>query len=692
MGKQMKILIVVPRFIDNFGEFHHFPIGLAYIASALKNAGHDVHGLNLNHHFGDVSELVAEYVGAHEIEACATGGLSPHLSAACDIFVGARQANPSILNICGGGLVSSDPDISLDLMDIDIGVIGEGEISIVDAIDTYRDGGDLKSVAGIVFKDESGKVVRTLNRPSVMDLATIPWPDYELLGIEKHLEMQSPYDNYFFECQPEGKPRSIDMISSRSCPFSCTFCFHPIGKVYRERPLDDFFAELEYLIDKYDVNMVIIVDELFSLRKARLHEFCERMKSYDVQWMVQLHVNSVDDDTLQAMYEAGSPVISFGVESMSQPVLDSMQKKSKKDRIDKALALTHKNRIGIRANLIFGDTAETIETANETMHWWALNKQYQVTLSVLQVFPGSPDYIMAVRDGLIDDRLEFSKKLQTDLIIANINRPNLRLMQFLINAYRNAILNPVLTSEIRVSEKQFPGRDIAYDIDWQCPTCSHENSAQRMIFSETMLDSFFIRLHCASCRSQWDIENGIRGRKQFHLPLTSKDAEQQAIEITSDPAKYDEFVEAAKRDLEATLEKHAQKRQADYAFKKLPRFADEITAAARDVIKGPFDPRRHVRFAHALGAVGIFGGCAMHLRQASLLDPGNDIYEGYLQSLMKSRDYEKHAGVYFVSVSDDAPVFRESRQTGEYNRKKEPAFPAYSRAGNRASLATDAAD
>ena len=435
----MKILIVVPRFVSNYGEFHHFPIGLGYIASSLKKAGHDVCGLNLNHHFGSISELVAGYVAEQGVEVCASGGLSPHLTMVCEILLAARSANPDILNICGGGLVSSDPEIAPDLMDIDIGVVGEGEQSIVEAVEAFRDGPNLAEIAGIVFRDADGKIVRTRNRPPVMDLATIPWPDYESLGIERHVEMQSPYDNYFFECQPDSRPRSIDMISSRSCPFSCTFCFHPIGKVYRERPLDEFFAELEYLIDKYRINMVIIVDELFSLRKARLQEFCERMKAYDVQWMVQLHVNSVDDETLTAMYESGSPVISYGVESMSQPVLDSMQKKSKKERIDQALFLTQKHRIGIRGNLIFGDTAETVETANETMSWWAKNTAYQVTLSRLQVYPGSSDYIMAVRDGLIDDRLRFATDLPIGLNIANMNMADIRFMNLLIFTYRSSI-------------------------------------------------------------------------------------------------------------------------------------------------------------------------------------------------------------------------------------------------------------
>lgn len=686
----MKVLIVVPRFVLNYGDFHHFPLGLAYIASSLKEAGHDVCALNLNHHFGPFWKLVSNYVKEHNVEVCATGGLSPFIKSVEAIFDAARLANPNIINICGGGLVSSDPEIALDLFDIDIGVVGEGEQSIVEAIAAYGDDDALANVGGIVFKDRSGKVVRTRNRQTVMDLSTIPWPDYELLGIEKYLEMQTPKDNYFFLHQPDSRPRSIEMISSRSCPFSCTFCFHPVGKVYRERSLDDFFAELDHLITRFNVNMVIVVDELFSLRKARLHEFCERIKAYGIQWMVQLHVSSVDNDTLKAMHDAGSPVISYGVESMSQPVLDSMQKKSKKDRIDQALALTYEHKIGIRANLIFGDTAETLETANESMGWWSQNHHYDISLVRLQVYPGSPDYIMAVRDELIDDRVEFSKILPIELNISNMNAANLKFMTDLMEVYDTTLLRPVFDPMVSVSELQIPGRSIAYDFIWSCPRCGHENESRGIIFKG--IDPGFLTLPCHSCRAPSDVENPAAGREQIELKLGSSLREGKSMEMVRSPKRYRATIEAARKELEINKVVNKQKRSLKYSFERQSNWVDELRAAAKDLQARPFDADRHVRFARVLATIRIFGGATMHLRQAMKLEPDNQTYAAYLRTLMGSASYEKHAGTYYLSVSDDAPPFRASRQTGEYNRKKEPAFPVYSRAGNRASVAADAAD
>lgn len=326
----MHILLVVPRYNAIWGEFYQFPLGLGYISSAMKKAGHKVSSLNLNHHHGAVEDLVAAKVKEHNPDVCATGGLSPFLALLQEIFTAARRAKPDIINLAGGGVVSGEPGVILDVADIDIGVIGEGEITVVELLACLESKEcNLESIQGIVFKDKNKKIVQTEPRPPIKDLSSVSWPDYEALEYELNVVAQRGLDSYFFHSCETNKPRSIDMITSRSCPFRCKFCFHPIGKVYRERPLDDVFAEIDYLVSRYHVNMLGLIDELFSLRRNRLLEFCERIKPYNLKWMIQLHVLSASEDVLTALKGAGCTYISYGIESMSQPVLDSLQKKSK---------------------------------------------------------------------------------------------------------------------------------------------------------------------------------------------------------------------------------------------------------------------------------------------------------------------------------------------------------------------------
>jgi len=606
----VRVLIVVPRFVSK-GDFYQFPLGLGYIASAVRRSGHSVFGLNLNHSVGLESELVAEEVKRLSIDACLTGGLSPFLATIRKVFTGSRHGNRHIMNIAGGGVVSGDPEVSLDLMDIDVGVVGEGEVTITEVLNAYERGTDLIQVPGIVYKDSKGNVVHTPERAPIRDLTQIAWPDYDLLGFKEHLHLQRPLDHHFFQTQPDNKPRAIDMIASRSCPFMCTFCFHPIGKVYRERPLDDFFNELKHYIDKYEINMVAILDELFSLRKERLLEFCERIKPLNLRWMVQLHVRTADEHILNAMADAGCSYISYGIESMSGTVLRSMGKKSRPAEIATALEQTYNSNIGIQGNLIFGDAAETLETANETMSWWARNRKYGIYLSRLQVFPGSPDYIMAIQNGLITDRSKFCEELPRDLNISSMNSTNLSEMLFQLRVHGTTLLNLVAVKHFEKSETQVEGRNTASDIVWDCPRCQYTNNYRQCVLRKE--HCHFIRLFCRRCRSRWDILN-----KAFdhHPPLVP------------------------------------------YVYKKERTRLKEIQSAGGELLKEPFDPGRHVRFANALREVGAFGAARLHYQQAidlcvywsgSGVTCPVDKYRNLLRSLMSDPKYSERSETYFVS-------------------------------------------
>jgi len=197
------------------------------------------------------------------------------------------------------------------------------------------------------------------------------------------------------------------MISSRSCPYNCTFCFHPIGKKYRQRSLDDFFKEAEYLIDKYNMNMLMLLDELFGVHPERVKEFCRRIKPYNLKWVAAMRVDIVTEEMLDMMKDAGCSTISYGLESANDVILKSMKKHIKLSQIENALELTYRAKVGIQGNFIFGDQAETWETANQTLQWWFNNRKYLINLSGVRAYPGTELYYKALEKGLIKDKIKF---------------------------------------------------------------------------------------------------------------------------------------------------------------------------------------------------------------------------------------------------------------------------------------------
>jgi anaerobic magnesium-protoporphyrin IX monomethyl ester cyclase len=677
----MKIVIVMPKYNHLPYDVYTFPVGLGYISAALKNAGHAVICVNCNHSAEEPAALVERTVSETSAQACLTGGLSPYLPQIREIFAAARRANPTITNVAGGGVLSSDPEAMHGLMDIDAGVIGEGERTIVDLCDAFEHGRDLNTVPGIVFRDNVGTAVRTASRDSIVpaDLGTLPWVDYVGFGFEKIIERQRSFDNYLFHMLDQ--PRAIDMITSRSCPYRCTFCFHPSGKIYRERPLDDFFAELDYLVEQFKINCVVLVDELFSLKKARLFEFCARIKPYGLQWIVQLHVNVADRAVLDAMSDAGCTYISYGVESMSAPILLSMQKGSKVERIDAVLKSTYDARIGIQGNLIFGDTAETLATANESMSWWAHHREYMVNTNRLQVYPGSPDYIEAVRDGLITDRGEFIDNLDIDLNISQLNDINLRMISLLTGTASKTLLRlaPIVSFE---SDFDVPLEKMAYRIIWDCPRCDGRNDYRNVDLAPPIFRRS-VRLSCRSCRSRFDVENRIR-RTNEEQPLYEENQIGYALACADLAAGN---VEAGVEGL-AALTRHspwyhpAHTALAHHYLERCensshPTDADEMAVVLHfglAVLENPFEPELHLSFARALMRKGAYGMARLHIEQALALDAQSVDATKALSSLHDANVDASVFEIYFPSFSD-APIPLRRQAQGYVRSKREKEFP-----------------
>lgn len=494
----MKILIIAPKYRDTYGEYYEFPLGLACISSVLKHDGRDVDCMNLNHHIEPSSEVVCEYLKNNSVDIVCTGGLSAHFNKIEEIVKAIRSTNPNIKIILGGGIISSEPQLIFEALGVDFGVLQEGEITICELIKTIDKNLDVTTVNGIIYRNASGKSVVTTARDSIEDLDGLPFPDYEGFEVGKYLDMQMPNDNYYM--YPFDKPRILPVISTRSCPFSCTFCYHPLGKKYRKNSLDYFFSWLEMLVNKYQINMVAILDELFSVNKERMLQFAEQMKKFNLLWIAQMRVDDVDDETLEKLRESGCFYISYGIESADDAVLKSMKKKMKISSTDKALELTRNYNIGVQGNLIFGDPNETADTAKASLEWWKANRRYQINLGLIEPYPGTPIYMDAVRDGKIKDRLEFIK----------IGCPPMNLSKMSAEEYgelAGAIVTMSLESRIyarvlkseKIGEDKYKGNVFKFSV--VCPHCESEITYSNVHQAEKGI----FKLGCRKCNQRFDL-------------------------------------------------------------------------------------------------------------------------------------------------------------------------------------------
>jgi radical SAM superfamily enzyme YgiQ (UPF0313 family) len=611
----MRFLLVMPRFVSPDRRHYEFPLGIAYVSAALKRAGHEVRCLNLNQHDAPVAETVGAAVRDFDPVICGSGGLSPHVKGLAEVFAAARATKPAILNLVGGGVFSADPEKVAGKLDVDLGVIGEGEETVVELAAALESGASFREVAGLARRDDSGRMVRGPSRKPIGDLGTVAWPDLDGFGLAAYLEGQRSSDNYLFHL--EDRPRAVPMIASRSCPYACTFCFHPIGRVYRERPLDDFFAELETHIERHGVNLVAIHDELFAVKRERLVHFCERIRRYPVRWTAQLHVEVVDEEIITWMKEAGCVCISYGLESVDDGVLRSMRKKTTGRQVVRALDLAWKRRVGIQGNFLFGDPADTLDNMNRTLDWWARHRHFHVNLVGVQVYPGSPLHREAEAKGLLGGAGPCADDAQVNLTALDpatfaLARQKLVLWQETVFVpARNVTFDPETAGD-------------GYRVTWECPRCGHRN-LYRHVRTDQAEEFQALRLTCRGCLARFQVPNLAR---QIWIDPELEDAHEAAARRCAEGDTVAAAV-AYQRILDRSF--GGQRFDRPRAFIRAAfdlgnlvletgRFPQKaVWNLGQALFRSAFDPACHLAFAKALLAEGCPSAALMHFEQVLLL-------------------------------------------------------------------------
>jgi len=400
----MNYLLVMPKNLGSIEHFNIFPIGLAYVSASLKKGGYRVFTANLDYMEGDTRSILERLLREHDIDVVCTGGLSRDCHKLKEVIDITRGIDPRIITVVGGGIISSDAEPAMRVLDADIGVIGEGEITICELAEALDNGQSYADVHGLIYKDEHNAFVTTTPRQEIADINSIPMPDFDGFDYARWVRSSG----------------SGVILTDRSCPFHCTFCFHPTGSKYRQRSMDDIFDEVDYQIEHYQVQNIGLSSELFAITRNRVEDFCRRIAGYKIPWSCCLRVGDVDFELLSLMKESGCVKLVFGLESADNSVLKSMRKGITVEQITRALELTYDAGLMIEGGFIFGDLNETMETATNTLDYWRThNDMHYLNLAMISVFPGSFLYKHACKTGLIQDREQF---LRDRCPLVNVSR------------------------------------------------------------------------------------------------------------------------------------------------------------------------------------------------------------------------------------------------------------------------------
>ncbi len=457
-------LLVMPRFVDKIGEWYNFPLGIPYISSSLKKAGFNVFTLNLNNIEGSIEDILQREIEEKNIDIIATGGLSFQYNAIKNILTQAKKIKKDIITIVGGGIITSAPYAAMQALGlVDFGIIGEGEITNCELSYALENGRDLNSIKGIIYND-GVKLNKTNPREECINLDDIPYPDYKGFGFDKIL-------NEVASMQGINETNAITMLSSRSCPFRCTFCFHSSGIKYRQRSLDNFFTELDYLVKEYGIKYIFIADELFAYNMERVRQFCYRIKNYDIKWWAQFRVTDITPELVKLLKESNCVTMGFGLESADNRILKSMKKNITIEQTEQALKLVYEAGITIQGGFIFGDVEETFETASNTLEWWKAHRYYGISLNFITTYPGTELYNYACKSGVIKDEMEFIKQGCPTINVSKMSQQERAwLAEQIIRLPQTELEEPEDIREIQISYSE---GNISFQ--GKCVECNHYN-------------------------------------------------------------------------------------------------------------------------------------------------------------------------------------------------------------------------
>ncbi len=406
----MRVLLINPqRNLSNpKKQFLSPPLGLAYIAAYLRQEGICVslidtiiEGFDNKESFGNgvfKCGLANEELGSRIREfAPDTVGIScmftPRFNNVIEIARMVKKINAGIKVVVGGMHASVCPEETLRQEAVDFIVMGEGEIpfhELLKKIDAKE--GDFSGIDGIGLRS-GNDLILSPKRSFVGELDTLPFPARELLHLEEYFRKNIRRDSLTKE------RRHTSIITSRGCPYDCTFCsaIAHWGRSWRKRNAENVLDEIEELVKVYNIKEISFEDDNLSLDAARLEEICRGINSRRLRfkWNTPngIAINNLDSRLIHYMKESGCRRLNFGIESGDEYILNKViRKNTSLEKVRQVLSAAKKEGIITLGYFVLGMPGETPQSINRTIEFAKSIDLDEIAVFIATPFPGTQLY------------------------------------------------------------------------------------------------------------------------------------------------------------------------------------------------------------------------------------------------------------------------------------------------------------
>ncbi|HUT23267.1 MAG TPA: radical SAM protein [Sumerlaeia bacterium] len=402
------------------GAWYRMPLlGLGCLAGYLRSRGVAVAIVDALFDRLGLEETVAA-VTARAPRVVGFTAMTHEVNRAAQVAQEIRRAVPGAQTVIGGPHATALPRRTLEECEVfDFAVFGEGEETLFELVEALRTGAwDFGGVKGLAWRlrGKAGEIVTNERRPWVEDLDRLPPPAWDLYG---------PSDVY-------------QIFASRGCPYRCIFCMRVLGERVRFRSPRNVVDEMESVVERYHPRQIDFSDETWTLRHKWVYEVCDeiigRGLHEKVRWFANGRVNTVNEDLLRRMREAGCFRIGYGIESGNDEILEKAQKGTTVKQIEEAVAATKRAGLEIEAFYILGFPGETRRTALDTIGLAARLNTTTAAFGIMAPYPGTKVAEMAARgEGgyriLSRDWSDFDKHLGNALELDTLSRRELERLQ-----------------------------------------------------------------------------------------------------------------------------------------------------------------------------------------------------------------------------------------------------------------------
>jgi len=361
------------------------PVNLALLAAVARRAGHDVTLLDAERFGWDISETASRVLAVCP-DLVGLTAVTLSVTAAA-MVADCLKRSPASVTVCIGGVhVTSNAEETLQRFpSIDVGVLGEGEKTLLELAGALGKGTSLDRVDGLMFR-RGQELVRTAPRQPLTpeEMEGLPWPAWDLLPDFTRAYRPALHSFRRLPC--------VSLVTSRGCVGRCTFCDRTVsGSRVRGFSAEYLYTMIRDLVYRYKVREVMFHDDNFVMLRNRLRSFCELLirDGPSITWSCNARVDMINLELLHLMKRAGCWQIGYGIESGSQEILDSLGKGITLEQVRQTLVWTREAGIESRGYWMIGVPGETRDTLRKTRELLMELPLNDFSMSMFAPHPGS---------------------------------------------------------------------------------------------------------------------------------------------------------------------------------------------------------------------------------------------------------------------------------------------------------------